>query len=247
MKILITNDDGIDSHITRALHEKLSEKHDCTLIAPAKDKSGQGAAITLRTSVEVTKLDEQIYSVDGTPADCVFMGLMAIMKETPDIVVSGINKGANMGDDVIHSGTLGAAFTARKLKYPPIASSIAGRSFEHFDSSILATEMMLNYVVENYSEEPHEGIVFNVNVPNLPFTEIEGFSFTKLGNRGIPLAPEFKEEDGKATYKIGKSGTPVGELEGTDFESIRNNKVSVTPLYWNMTKLDLIRGKLPNE
>ena len=108
MKILITNDDGIDSHITRALHEKLSEKHDCTLIAPAKDKSGQGAAITLRTSVEVTKLDEQIYSVDGTPADCVFMGLMAIMKETPDIVVSGINKGANMGDDVIHSGTLGA-------------------------------------------------------------------------------------------------------------------------------------------
>ena len=84
-------------------------------LCPAKDKSGQGAAITLRTSVEVTKLDEQIYSVDGTPADCVFMGLMAIMKETPDIVVSGINKGANMGDDVIHSGTLGAALLQESL------------------------------------------------------------------------------------------------------------------------------------
>ena len=114
MKILLTNDDGIESKITRALFEKLRENHDVTLIAPKHDKSGQGAAITLRTSVQIEKQDENIYAVDGTPADCVFMGLMAIMKDIPDIIVSGINKGANMGDDVIHSGTLGAAFTGRK-------------------------------------------------------------------------------------------------------------------------------------
>ena len=96
MKILITNDDGIDSHITRALHEKLSEKHDCTLIAPAKDKSGQGAAITLRTSVEVTKLDEQIYSVDGTPADCVKITCDFILKDRQvDLCISGIKHGSN--------------------------------------------------------------------------------------------------------------------------------------------------------
>ena len=166
MKILLTNDDGIESKITRALFEKLRENHDVTLIAPKHDKSGQGAAITLRTSVQIEKQDENIYAVDGTPADCVFMGLMAIMKDIPDIIVSGINKGANMGDDVIHSGTLGAAFTGRKLKYPPIATSISGRSFEHFESAVLATELMLNYVSDNYHENEHTGLVFNVNIPN---------------------------------------------------------------------------------
>ena len=96
MKILLTNDDGIESKITRALFDKLRENHDVCLIAPKKDKSGQGAAITLRTSVQIEKQDDNIYAVDGTPADCVFMGLMAIMKDIPDIIISGINKGANM-------------------------------------------------------------------------------------------------------------------------------------------------------
>ena len=186
MKILLTNDDGIESEITRALFDSLKEKHEVTLIAPEKDKSGQGAAITLRTSVEVNKLDENVYSVGGTPADCVFMGLMAVMKEIPDIVVSGINRGANMGDDVIHSGTLGAALTARKLKFPPLAISISGKSYEKFQSSIIATELMLDYIVQNYSDEHHGGLVFNMNVPNLEFVDIAGFCFTSLGNRGMP-------------------------------------------------------------
>ena len=246
MNILLTNDDGIDSNITRALFEKLSENHKVTLIAPKHDKSGQAAAITLRSSVEIEKLDDDIYSVDGTPADCVFMGLMAIMKEVPDIIVSGINKGANMGDDVIHSGTLGAAFTGRKLKYPPIASSISGKSFEHYESAVLATDLMLNYVIENYSNEVHDGIVFNINIPNLPFNELEGFSFTRLGNRGIPLAPEFDGDENKVSYKIGKSGEPNGDLTGTDFEAIIKKNVSVTPLFWDMTNLEKARGKLPN-
>ena len=246
MKILLTNDDGIESEITRALFESLKEKHEVTLIAPEKDKSGQGAAITLRTSVGVNKLDDNVYSVGGTPADCIFMGLMAIMKELPDIVVSGINRGANMGDDVIHSGTLGAAFTGRKLKYPPIATSISGRSFEHFESAVLATELMLNYVSDNYAENEHTGLVFNVNIPNLPFSEIEGFTFTRLGNRGVPLAPEFDGDDKTVSYKIGKSGDPDGDLTGTDFEAISKNNISVTPLFWDMTNLEKVKGKLPN-
>ncbi len=240
MKILLTNDDGIESKITRALFEKLRENHDVTLIAPKHDKSGQGAAITLRTSVQIEKQDENIYAVDGTPADCVFMGLMAIMKDIPDIIVSGINKGANMGDDVIHSGTLGAAFTGRKLKYPPIATSISGRSFE------LATELMLNYVSDNYNENQHSGLVFNVNIPNLPFNEIKDFTFTRLGNRGVPLAPEFDGDDKTVSYKIGKSGDPDGDLTGTDFEAIMNKNISVTPLFWDMTNLQKVKGKLPN-
>ena len=174
------------------------------------------------------------------------MGLMAIMKEVPDIIVSGINKGANMGDDVIHSGTLGAAFTGRKLKYPPIASSISGKSFEHYESAVLSTELMLNYVIENYSDEGHDGVVFNVNIPNLPFSELEGFSFTRLGSRGIPLAPEFDGDENEVSYKIGKSGPPDGNLSGTDFEAIKNNCVSVTPLYWDMTAIDRIKGDLPS-
>jgi 5'-nucleotidase len=246
MKILFTNDDGIDSHITRELYETLSAGHEAYLIAPAKDKSGQGAAITLRTAVDVVKLEDKIYSVDGTPADCVFMGLMAIMDGLPDIIISGINKGANMGDDVIHSGTLGAAFTARKMKLPPLAVSIAGRSFENYQSSILATKLMLEYIEQNYSDGPHGGLVFNVNVPNLPFEEIEGFQLTKLGNRGIPLAPELEESEGKISYKIGKSGSPDGDLSGTDFEAIRSNKISVTPLYWDMTNKDMVIGDLPS-
>ena len=187
MKILLTNDDGIQSEITRALYDSLKEKHEVTLIAPEKDKSGQGAAITLRTSVEVNKLDDNVYSVGGTPADCIFMGLMAIMKELPDIVVSGINRGANMGDDVIHSGTLGAALTARKLRYPPIAVSISGKSFENFQSSIIATELMLDYIVQNYSDEHHCGLVFNMNVPNLEFVDIVVFSWLLLTKQLYPL------------------------------------------------------------
>ena len=107
MNILLTNDDGVDSNITLSLLKALEEDgHNVTLIAPSKDKSGQGAAITLRSDVKIEKLSNNIYSVDGTPADCVFMGLMAILEQIPDIVISGINRGANMGDDVIHSGTL---------------------------------------------------------------------------------------------------------------------------------------------
>ena len=171
---------------------------------------------------------------------------MAIMKELPDIVVSGINRGANMGDDVIHSGTLGAALTARKLRYPPIAVSISGKSFENFQSSIIATELMLDYIVQNYSDEHHGGLVFNMNVPNLEFVDIVDFSFTSLGTRGMPLAPEFNGSGDKLSYKIGKAGKPAGDLTGTDFEAIRANKISVTPLYWDMTDLSKKKGKLPD-
>ena len=122
---------------------------------------------------------------------------MAIMTELPDIVVSGVNRGANMGDDVIHSGTLGAAFTARKLSYPPLALSIAGKSFENFESSFLVTRLMLDYIQKNY-------------------------------------------EKGENT------GPPDGNLSGTDFEAIKNNCVSVTPLYWDMTAIDRIKGNLPS-
>ena len=151
-----------------------------------------------------------------------------------------------MGDDVIHSGTLGAAFTGRKLKYPPIATSISGKSFEHFESAVLATELMLNYVSDNYLENEHTGLVFNVNIPNLPFNEIEGFTFTRLGNRGVPLAPEFDGDDKTVSYKIGKSGDPDGDLTGTDFEAIANKNISVTPLFWDMTNLEKVKGKLPS-
>ena len=246
MNILLTNDDGVDSNITLSLLKALEEDgHNITLIAPSKDKSGQGAAITLRSDVKIEKLSNNIYSVDGTPADCVFMGLMAILEQIPDIVISGINRGANMGDDVIHSGTLGAAFTARKLHYPPLAISIAGKSFEEFESSILATKMMLDQIIENYKDKPNDGVVINMNVPNLKFNQIQGFKLTKLGNRGVPLAPEFKGDENSISYKIGKSGPPAGNLEGTDFEAIKTNFISVTPLFWDMTSLSKFRGKLP--
>ena len=150
-----------------------------------------------------------------------------------------------MGDDVIHSGTLGAAFTARKLHFPPLAISIAGKSFEEFESAILATKMMLDQIIENYKDKPNDGVVINMNVPNLKFNQIEGFKLTKLGNRGVPLAPEFKGDENSISYKIGKSGPPAGNLEGTDFEAIKTNFISVTPLFWDMTSLSKFRGKLP--
>jgi Predicted acid phosphatase len=151
-----------------------------------------------------------------------------------------------MGDDAIHSGTLGAALTARKLRYPPIAVSISGKSFENFQSSIIATELMLDYIVQNYSDEHHGGLVFNMNVPNLEFVDIVDFSFTSLGTRGMPLAPEFNGSGDKLSYKIGKAGKPAGDLAGTDFEAIRANKISVTPLYWDMTNLSKKKGELPD-
>ena len=106
--------------------------------------------------------------------------------------------------------------------------------------------MMLDQIIENYKDKPNDGVVINMNVPNLKFNQIEGFKLTKLGNRGVPLAPEFKGDENSISYKIGKSGPPAGNLEGTDFEAIMNKNISVTPLFWDMTNLQKVKGKLPN-
>ena len=125
MKILLTNDDGYDADNLKSLYKKLSKNHEVWIVAPKNNCSGMSAAISYLKEIEVIKIDERIYAVDGTPADCSYLGLLSIVDFEFDIVISGINHGANIGNDVIYSGTVGAAVGGRNLKYPPIAISVA--------------------------------------------------------------------------------------------------------------------------
>ena len=140
MKILLTNDDGYDAINIKAIYEKLSEEHEVWIVAPKSNCSGMSAAISYLNEIEVKKIDEKIFSVDGTPADCSYLGLLSIVDFEFDMVVSGINHGANIGNDVLYSGTVGAAVGGRNLKYPPIAISVA--SYDAKDINFIAKNLV---------------------------------------------------------------------------------------------------------
>ena len=236
MKILLTNDDGIESKITRALFDKLRENHDVNLIAPKKDKSGQGAAITLRTSVQVEKQDENIYAVDGTPADCSYLGLLSIVDFEFDIVISGINHGANIGNDVLYSGTVGAAVGGRNLKYPPIAISVATYDAKDIEFISKKSIELINMIIK--SEEIFMGKIININFPDITENEFKGCLATGLSKRDVPAEPIKIDESSlpKESYKYryNLSGEPLSDNFLTDAEAVKDGYVSISVLDYSL-------------
>ena len=251
MKILLTNDDGYKADNIKSLYEELSKDHEVWIVAPKNNCSGMSAAISYLNEIEVTKVDEKIYAVDGTPADCTYLGLLSIVDFEFDIVISGINHGANIGNDVLYSGTVGAAVGGRNLKYPPIAISVA--SYDAKDISFITKKSieLINKIIE--SSEIFVGKVININFPDISEDEYIGVRATGLSKRDVPAKP-IKIDDkslSKETYRYryNLSGEPMKGSYITDADAVTDGYVSISVLDYSLGSSDFIDdlSKLLNE
>ncbi|MBL6818272.1 MAG: 5'/3'-nucleotidase SurE [Proteobacteria bacterium] len=233
MKILLTNDDGYQAPNIQNLFRKLSENHDVWIIAPENNCSGMSAAISFLKDTEIRQVEERIYAVDGTPADCTYFGLLGIVDFEFDMVVSGINHGANLGTDVIYSGTVGAAVGGRKLKYPPLALSVASYETVNMDFIVNKTSKIID-TIKSLPEQFH-GKVFNVNFPDLSEDECKGIQITSLAKRGVPSKPIVISSDGDIKkYRYNLSGEPVDEPTLTDARAVKDGYISISILDYDL-------------
>lgn len=241
MHILVSNDDGYLSlglhHLVNTLH---TLGHHVTVVAPERDRSGASHALTLKNPLRVYQADNGFMYVNGTPADCVYLALTALLETPPDLVVSGINMGANLGDDVLYSGTVAAAMEGRSLALPAIAISIDNFSPQHIESAGKAiTHILADIVQHKFQLKRHT--ILNINVPDKPWQEIQGIKVTQLGHRHAPM-PAITEQDprGKPIYWIGGVGEICNAEEGTDFHAVSKNYISITPLHFDYTAHDSV-------
>ena len=244
-KILITNDDGYFSEGIAALTEALSEVGEIVVVAPASEQSATAHSLTLTRPLRVRQIDDRRYTVDGTPTDCITLALTRILPERPDIVVSGINHGANLGDDVTYSGTVAGALEAAVFRLPGIAVSLTAREGDFRPAARFAAQLTEKVLREGLPP----GTILNVNVP---VGEIQGARFT---HQGIKMAEvriqEGVDPRGKGYYWIGEQIVSWKQDPGCDFEAIAQGQVSITPLRLDMTdyqQLERLRqteGALP--
>lgn len=233
MKILVSNDDGYFAPGITLLAEALRKLGEVTVVAPERDRSGASNSLTLDRPLTVRRAPNGYFSVNGTPTDCVHIAVTGVLQFTPDLVVSGVNLGANMGDDTIYSGTVAAAAEGYLLGIPSLALSLASKGGEHFESAIgVALEL-----VERLKRAPlAEPVLLNVNVPDVAPAELRGFEVTRLGRRH-KAEPVVKLETprGETAYWIGPAGGAADAGPGTDFHAVEARRVSVTPLRMDLT------------
>ena len=184
MNILLSNDDGYKSSGLKALKDVLRNYGNVTTVAPHRDISASSSCLSVHAPVEIKKISANFYKVYGTPADCVHIASRGILKKIPDIVFSGVNIGSNMGDDVIYSGTVGAAIEGRHSKYGSVAISIASKNPKHTDDLHQTLEHIIEHIFHKLIKQK---TIMNINIPDLPFSKIKGFKITKLGKRQLPL------------------------------------------------------------
>ncbi len=246
MEILISNDDGIEATGIRVLANSMCGLGSVTIVAPDRNRSGASNSLTLDAPIRIKETEEGVYRVSGTPTDCVHVALTGLLDEDPDIVVSGINSGANLGDDVIYSGTVAAAMEGRFLGFPAIALSlvIAEDSQQHFYDT--AAEAAIRLVKQLQWDPLPADTILNVNVPDCPWSEISGFEVTRLGHRHR-AEPAIKTVDprGREMYWIGPAGAEQDAGPGTDFDAVRRKFISVTPIHVDLTRyqaLDQVAG-----
>jgi 5'-nucleotidase len=240
VKILVSNDDGYMARGINALAGALSDIADVMVMAPDRNHSGASNSLTLHSPLRVHQAADDRYFVNGTPSDCVHLALSGYLPDDPDIVVSGVNHGANLGDDVIYSGTVAAAMEGRFLGLPAIAVSLVGRHGKHFDT---AARVACDLVKRLQSNPLAGDVILNVNVPDLPFDELTGVEVTRLGfrHRSEPLVEE-KDPRGRTIYWIGPAGPGQDAGPGTDFEAVERGAVAVTPLKVDLTRHESLPG-----
>ena len=234
MKILVSNDDGYHAQGITALADALSAIADVIVVAPDRNHSGASNSLTLHSPLRVHEVEPNRYFVNGTPSDCVHLALSGFLDEDPDIVVSGVNHGANLGDDVIYSGTVAAAMEGRFLGLPAIAVSLVGRHATHFEA---AARVAADLVRRLESDPLPRDIMLNVNVPDRAYDDLVGIETTRLGfrHRSEPLVPT-TDPQGKRIYWIGPAGAGADAGPGTDFAAIDRGAVAVTPLKVDLTR-----------
>ena len=237
MRILVSNDDGVDAAGIRMLASVLREAgHEVTVVAPDRDRSGASNSLTLDLPIRLKRIDHYTVSVAGTPTDCVHLALTGLLEFEPDIVVSGINNAANLGDDVIYSGTVSAAMEGRFLGLPAIAVSLVSKDHSgiHYESAANAVLLLMQRLLVD--PLPADTIL-NVNVPDRPWHEITGFAVTRLGrrHRSEPCVQQ-TDPRGRPIYWIGPPGQAEDEGPGTDFHAIRSGQISITPIQVDLTR-----------
>ena len=234
MRILLSNDDGYLAAGLAALNVAVSSIAETFVIAPDRNRSGASNSLTLTRPLRVSTAPSGFHHLDGTPTDCVHVGLTGLMDPEPDMVIAGINHGANLGDDVLYSGTVAAAMEGRYLGFPAVAISLAGSNAQHFDSAAWTALQVLERMQEH--PLPRDSIL-NINVPDLPFESIKGFRATRLGCRH-KSDPVIRSQDptGREIYWVGPAGEGQDCGEGTDFLAIEQGYVSVTPLQIDLTR-----------
>lgn len=233
MRILLSNDDGYFSPGLAILAESLEGLGAITVVAPERDRSGASNSLTLDRPLTVRRSANGFLFVNGTPTDCVHLAVTGLLEQLPDIVVSGINLGANMGDDTIYSGTVAAAMEGFLLGIPSIAISLASKEGRHFET---AGRIACELVERFHRAPPAQPVLLNVNVPDIAHGELEGIEVTRLGKRH-KAEPVIKTTTprNQTVYWIGAAGGAQDAGPGTDFHSLASNRVSVTPLQIDLT------------
>lgn len=233
MKILLSNDDGYNARGLTTLAEALSSRAQVTVVAPDRNRSGASNSLTLESPLRVRRQQEHVYSLNGTPTDCVHIAITGLLDEDPDMVISGINHGANLGDDVLYSGTVAAAMEGRFLGLPAIAISLVSQGSGNMSAAArVATDLL-----DRLGNRPlPSDTILNVNVPDLPYEQLAGFRATRLGHRHR-AEPVIRAKDprGRTIYWVGPAGPEQDNGPGTDFHAVAAGFVSVTPLQTDLT------------
>lgn len=236
MHILLSNDDGYLAEGIVTLAKALSNHATVSVVAPDRNRSAASNSLTLDMPLRATLAHNGFTKVDGTPTDCVHLAITGLLENEPDMVFAGINHGANLGDDVLYSGTVAAATEGRFLGLPAVAISLVGDHPQHFETAAQVAVILLKQI----QEKPlPENTILNVNVPDIPFTELNGFKACRLGQRhkSEPIIPS-EDQRGRRIYWVGAAGAEQDAGEGTDFYAINNGYVSVTPLQLDLTWYD---------
>jgi 5'-nucleotidase len=234
MRILLSNDDGYFAPGLACLATHLSAVADIVVVAPERDRSGASNSLTLDRPLNLRQAASGYYYVNGTPTDCVHLAVTGMLDTQPDMVISGINSGANMGDDTIYSGTVAAATEGYLLGIPAIAISLAGRELLHYETAARVAVELVNRFKKNTHTSPW---LLNVNVPDVAYDQLTGTAVTRLGKRH-KAEPVVKASNphGQPVYWVGAAGKAQDAGEGTDFHAISNNRVSITPLQIDLTQ-----------
>ncbi|MSQ45065.1 MAG: 5'/3'-nucleotidase SurE [Nitrosomonadaceae bacterium] len=234
MRILLSNDDGYFAPGLACLAEALSAIAEIIVVAPERDRSGASNSLTLDRPLHLHKAHNGFYYVNGTPTDCVHLAVTGMLDTLPDMVVSGINAGANMGDDTIYSGTVAAATEGFLLGIPSLAVSLNSASSENF---LTAARVAADMVQRFKDNKFHEPVLLNINVPDISYEELKGMEVTRLGRRHkAESVVKSQTPRGETVYWVGAAGPAQDAGEGTDFFSIQHDRVSLTPLQIDLTR-----------
>ena len=244
MHILVSNDDGYSSKGIFALATAMNDFGKVSVYAPEVNKSGSSNSLTLDRPLFVKKAESGFFYINGTPTDCVHLAVTTILKDPPDLVVSGINCGRNVAEDVHYSGTVAAAMEGYMLNIPSIAFSLDSEGFKNLPTAVEVIKTIISKLISKASSIPY---LLNVNIPDVPLNEFMGLAITKPGHRsGAQSGVKSKSQRGETVYWVGPVGNPVdSDVIGTEFYALKNKKASVTPLKTNLYDEKIV-GEIKN-